>query len=269
MHIAQISDTHIKARNVRLFGSINVYQHFQQLVARIEALEPKPDLVIHTGDITNDGEVADYEAAMDCLSQLSMPVFVTLGNHDRREAARVGLNALPGIPGSGPFAYAIEDFPVRIVMADTLVEGAPHGKLGQAQLRWLDDTLRAAPDKPTLIGLHHPPFDTGIGFMDQIGLHDKSALAEVVAGQTQVKGVLAGHVHRPFTAAFAGTIAMICPGSAHQVAVDFTDGSPDGWTSDPPGFLLHQWNGKELVSVELPVAVSPTAPFSDDHLTVG
>ena len=268
MQIAQISDTHVKAGNVRLFGTIDAFGHFEKLVARLEALDPKPDIVIHTGDIANDGEAADYEAALECLSKLSMPVFVALGNHDRREAARAALGHLPGIPGEGRFAYAVDDYPVRIVMADTVVDGAPHGLLGTEQLRWLDETLCAAPDKPTFVGLHHPPFATGIGFMDRIGLYDGAEFAAVISRHSQVKRVLAGHVHRCFVASVGGTIAMICPGAAHQVAFGLDEDGPQGWTADPPGFLIHRWTGTEVISVDLPVDASPARPFSDEHTTV-
>jgi len=266
--IAQISDTHVKAPNIRLFGDVDVAGHFSKLVARIEALDPKPDIVIHTGDITNDGEVADFAVAAQCLGQFSMPVIVALGNHDRRDAARAALGHLPGMPSQGRISYVINDYPVRIIIADTLVEGSSHGELGIEQLRWLDETLAAQPEKPTIVGLHHPPFDTGIGFMDRIGLRDKSDLAAVISGHRQVKRVLAGHVHRPFTAEFGGTIAMTCPGAAHQVVADFSPDSAEFWNADPPGFLLHHWTGNETISIELPVTSAPPRRFSGDHVTV-
>jgi len=266
--IAQISDTHVKARDVRLFGEVDVVGHFSKLVARLENLNPKPDIVIHTGDITNDGEVADFEAAVKCLSQISMPVHIALGNHDRREAAREALGHLPGIPSQGRFCYVIEDYPVRIVITDTLVEGVSHGELGAEQLSWLDETLAAEPQKPTFVGLHHPPFATGIGFMDRIGLRDKADLATVISRHRQVKRVLAGHVHRPFTTEFGGTIAMTCPGAAHQVVADFTPDGAENWNADPPGFLLHHWTGTEVISIELPVENTQPRRFSGDHLTV-
>jgi len=266
--IAQISDTHVKAGNVRLFGEVDVAEHFTKLVARLEALSPKPDIVIHTGDITNDGEAADFAQAAHCLSQISVPVYIALGNHDRRETARQALGHLPGIPSKGRFSYVIDDHPVRIVMADTLVEGSSQGELGAEQLKWLDQTLAAAPDKPTFVGLHHPPFATGIGFMDRIGLRDRADFAQVISRHPQVKRVGAGHVHRPFTAQFGGTIAMICPGAAHQVVADFTPDSAEYWNADPPGFLLHHWTGEQMISIELPVESSPPRRFSGDHLTV-
>lgn len=267
MIIAQISDTHAKAANIRLFGTIDVVGAFRGLVARLEAMDPKPDVVIHTGDITNDGEASDYHAALDCLSGLSMPVYVTLGNHDLRDEARRAFANYKGIPASGHFSYVIEDHPVRIIMLDTLVEGEPHGVVGSEQLHWLNETLSAEPAKPTLVCLHHPPFDTGLGFMDSIGLHDASELENIISAHGQVERVLAGHVHRAFTAGFGGTIAMTCPAPAHQVAFSFNEEQlTDQWSADPPGFLLHRWSDGKLVSLDLTVEVSEGQPFSDDHL---
>jgi len=266
--IAQISDTHVKDASIRLFGTVDAYGAMARAVDRIGAMDPAPDVVIHSGDIANDGEVADYAAAAALLARLPMPVHVTLGNHDLRAAARTALGHLPGLPAGGRFAYAVEDHAVRIVALDSLVEGAAHGELGQAQLRWLDETLAARAGAPTLVMLHHPPFATGVRHMDRIGLADAGALAEVIARHRQVGRVLAGHVHGAFTTAFAGTIAMTAPGTAHQVVVDLAPEAGAAWAADPPGLLLHRFRDGDFTTVAVPVEPAPPHPFSDGHTVV-
>src|SRR5215211_4230003 len=100
---------------------------------------------------------------------LPMPVFVIPGNHDRRENLRRGFAYLPGVTTDSAYVqYAVDDYPVRLVMLDTLVPGFGYGELRPEQLEWLDRTLAAVPDRPTLIGMHHPPFACGIAHMDKI-----------------------------------------------------------------------------------------------------
>ena len=141
----------------------------------------------------------------------------------------------------GPLRYAVEDHPVRLIGLDTLVEGHEWGRVGGDQLEWLDETLTSAPDRPTLVFMHHPPFRTGIGFMDAIMLEDATALADVVSRHAQVEAVACGHVHRAIQTRYAGTVAMIAPGIAHQVTLDIAENNTPAWIAEPPACLLHLW----------------------------
>jgi 3',5'-cyclic-AMP phosphodiesterase len=148
---------------------------------------------------------------------LSMPVYVIPGNHDRRENLRKTLAHLPGVTHDPHFAqYAVDDYPVRLVMLDTLVPGASHGELSAAQLERLDQTLAAQPNKPTLIGMHHLPFVTGIPHMDKIALLNPDMFQTVIARHLQVQRIVCGHHHRPIAGQFAHVIISISPSVAHQ-----------------------------------------------------
>ena len=114
-------------------------------------------------DRERDGRRNTPTSPRCCDSILPMPVYVIPGNHDRRDNFRRDLAHLPGVTArSGVRPVYVDDLPVRLVMLDTLVPGARHGELRDDQLAWLDRTLAAVPDKPTMIGMHHPPFACGI-----------------------------------------------------------------------------------------------------------
>jgi Icc protein len=136
----------------------------------------------------------------------------------------------------------VEDFPVRIVMLDTLVQGAPHGELSEGRLEWLDRTLAAQPDRPTLIGMHHPPFICGIRHMDNINLRDADRFAAVVAKHPQLRRIICGHHHRSITTMVGQAIASISPSTAHQVELDLAADAPSAFMLEPPGFQLHHWS---------------------------
>jgi len=108
--------------------------------------------------------------------------------------------------------------------------------------------VRAA--APTIVALHHPPFTTGIGHMDKVPLDAASirGLAEVIGRHRQVERVIAGHLHRPITVRFAGTVASTCPSPAHQVALDIAPDARDDFILEPPAYQLHWWSGSQLVT---------------------
>ena len=58
----------------------------------------------------------------------------------------------------------------------------------------------------------------------------------------QVERVLCGHVHRPITRRFAGTVAVACPGTAHQVALDLRHPGGLAIVREPPACMLHIWS---------------------------
>jgi 3',5'-cyclic AMP phosphodiesterase CpdA len=203
MLIAQMSDPHLVAEDVRLFGRLDTVEYLERAVEHLNALEL--DAVLITGDLTNDGDARIYAAFAAIASRLRAPFFVLTGNHDDREMTRRRFAEDGYLPDSGPLCYAINQFAVRLIALDTLVAGKPWGQLGPEQIGWLDARLREMPDKPTMVALHRPPFRTGIGHLDRSMLLDADALAAVIGQHPHVERVVCGHVHRSIQCRFAGT----------------------------------------------------------------
>jgi 3',5'-cyclic AMP phosphodiesterase CpdA len=266
MLLAQISDMHYKQRGVLVFGKVDAHAFLVRCLDQIRALEPAPDALLITGDLTNDGDLSAYRELATMLDELRFPLYPIPGNHDNRKGMREIFPALEALAAEDTLCYAVDDFPVRIVALDSLVDGEPYGQLGEAQLDWLRATLSAAPDKPTVVMLHHPPFKTGIGHMDWSMLRDAEALAAAIRDHPQVERVLVGHVHRPIQTRFAGTIAQTCPGVAHQVKLTLGEGRGP-WIMEPPGFLLHRWTAEgDLVTHQVPIGeFGPEGQFRDPH----
>jgi Icc protein len=255
MLIAQISDLHIKPAGEKAYGVVDTEAALKACVAAIMALPRRPDMVLATGDLVDAGLPEEYERLRALLAPLDMPVHPIVGNHDDRANLRI---AFPDLPATGPFVqYTVDNWPVRIVALDSLIPGKTHGELCAERLGWLDEALAARPDMPTVVMVHHPPFDTGLQMMDRLRLARPEELAGVIARHKQVLRILCGHVHRPIQALFAGTLAVACPSSAHQMLLDIDPAQTPGFMLEPAGFMLHLLASDGLVTHTVPVGDWP------------
>jgi predicted MPP superfamily phosphohydrolase len=88
MIIAQLSDPHIGVPGTLLYGRVDTADFLARAVAEINRLEPRPDIVVLTGDLVAVGETPEYDHLCRILAPLPMPLFVIPGNHDARDRAR-------------------------------------------------------------------------------------------------------------------------------------------------------------------------------------
>ena len=249
MILCQLTDLHMRPPGKLSNRVVDTNRCTEQAFRAVAQFDPLPEAVVITGDLTECGLEAEYQQLAALLPLLPMPVFVIPGNHDRRETLRAVLGHLPGVARDPRYVqYAIEDLPVRLVMLDTVVPGAGHGLLGPDRLDFLDRTLAAAPDRPTIVAMHHPPFVCGIGHMDAINLHDAAEFAAVIARHPQVQRIICGHHHRPITAPLAHAVASIAPSVAHQVALSLRPNAPSEFFLEPPGYQLHCLTQAGIVS---------------------
>ena len=90
MIIAQISDTHIALDSPNADHRI---RDFERAIADINALDPGPDVIVHTGDIVHNGRSDEYAEAVRILAEARAPVYVIPGNKDDRANLCAGLLA--------------------------------------------------------------------------------------------------------------------------------------------------------------------------------
>lgn len=244
--ILHLSDLHIVAAPKLVGGRVDTRAALARAVDRIVAILPQiapVDLLLITGDLTDDGLPADYDTLKALLAPLTLPLAVIPGNHDAREHLRAAFATTPGMPDAGPVQWCRDLGDIRLIGLDTLTEGQSGGRLGPDALNWLAEQLAKAPERPAMVALHHPPFATGIGFMDGIGLSDAAEFAQVLAGHRAEIRMVCGHVHRYITGMVGGHVAVLCPSPAHSIAADYRRDAPVGFVSSPPGMLLHDWHG--------------------------
>jgi 3',5'-cyclic-AMP phosphodiesterase len=259
--IAQLSDIHLA---VGADGEVDdrsgPVRALRNAVSSLLALPERPDCLVLTGDLADNGLPAEYARLHALLSPLPMPVFPMPGNHDDRAVLRTVFSdhlAVAAARGDGdpqaPFQYAVEVDGVRLVCCDTIVPGKTRGQLDAERLDWLDATLAAAPDTPTVVATHHPPFPVGVRFLDKLALHDPAAFGAVLARHPQVERVISGHVHRASAGSIGGITATTCPSTYRQIFLDTSRPGRAAVTGEPPGFAVHiVGDGRPAVSHFVP-----------------
>ena len=245
MLIAQISDPHVLQKGELLSDQVDTCERLRRCVECINQFKPAIDIVIASGDLIHNGTIEEYQSLKDILSQLNIPIYLIPGNHDDRDNLRQVFNNHDYFEDNEFLHYAIEKYPIRLIGLDTLIPGEMGGELCEKRLAWLERKLSEEPEKPTIIFMHHPPFDVGIVCMDLINCANKEGLEDIVLQHPQVLRVLSGHVHRHISVRFANTVGIVAPSSATQLSLELSDISPDiiiPWSEhEIPAFLLHYW----------------------------
>lgn len=242
MLIAQISDPHVQPRGGLYHKVVDSNAMLANAVRHLNTMTPRPDLVILSGDIVDKGTGAEYDMAREILAPIDMPLRVIPGNHDEREAFRTAFADHTYLPTSGPHSYVISDMgPLRIVALDVTVPGEHYGLIDDSRAVWLERALAEEPERPTLIMMHQPPFDTGIPYMDPYACRNGQRMAEIVARFPKVERIVCGHMHRAMQVRFGGTLLCTAPSTTTTIALQLHEGATDTTYLEPPALLLHHW----------------------------
>lgn len=269
MIIAQITDLHI---GFEPDNEDEANRHrLERVLAALRALDPAPDLLLATGDLVDRGDRPSYATLRHALTGLPFPVHFAMGNHDERTSFHA---VFPETPLTDGFVHYALDLPqLRVLVLDTLEPGRHGGAFCTQRAAWLNARLDEAPDRPTLIVLHHPPFEAGIVWMDTDPTEPwVERLAGCLRGRANLIGLLCGHVHRAIVAQWEGVTTVVCPSTAPQVALDLQPidtARADGRAmiiDDAPGFALHWWNGRQLVSHFQTAQDHPVLAIMDERL---
>lgn len=232
--LLQLSDPHLDAT----WGEGDSLERLARTVECIRGLPDAPDAILVTGDLADDGGEAGYAALSEMLDPLGVPVYALPGNHDDRETLRRHFR-LPGEPDA-PVNYTVDVGPLRVVLLDSTRPGHDGGELDAPRLSWLDLELSDAPDRPTILAMHHPPLRTAAPAWDRIGLTDAdlASLAGVLDRHSQVRLVVGGHLHRTIVSRLSDRTVLAAPAVHETAEPDFT-GEELKLAGGPPAFVLH------------------------------
>jgi 3',5'-cyclic AMP phosphodiesterase CpdA len=223
--LLHISDTHFVADRKPLHDAVDSDAQLGRLLSRIELSGQRPDALIFSGDLADEGDFGAYQRLRQMVepvaSRLGAPVIWAAGNHDERKAFRSAL--LGGPPSSAPIDSVTDIKGLRIVVLDSSVPGAHHGDVEDAQLVWLRSVLSTPAPHGTLLVIHHPPVPSPLSALDSVALRDQSRLADVLTG-TDVRGILSGHLHYSTSSVFAGIPVSVAPAVVYSQDLFVSDG---------------------------------------------
>lgn len=215
--IAHISDTHLLGGERKLFSRVDVAKNLDHVLGRLRAGDQKIDALVFTGDLADVAEDDAYRwlrrQVEPAAAELGADIVWVMGNHDERA------------PYSRELFDAESDDPqdrvhdvggLRIISLDTSVPGYHHGAITEEQLRWLTEQLATPAANGTILAMHHPPLEAHNPFVRLIGLDDRDRLAGVIAG-TDVRTVLAGHLHYSTFGQFAGVPVGVASATCYTV----------------------------------------------------
>ncbi|MGO2486888.1 MAG: 3',5'-cyclic-AMP phosphodiesterase [Pseudomonas taetrolens] len=225
--LVQLSDSHLFAdANGALLG-LKTAHSLQQVVDLACAEQPRPDLLLATGDLAQDGSVEAYQHFRRLTTPLSATARWIPGNHDQlahmREAA-VQSRLLEPLVDIGNW---------RITLLDSAVPHSTPGYLEDRQLQLLAQSLSEAPERHHLVCLHHHPVSVGCPWLEPIGLRNANEFWKVLDRYPQVRAVLWGHVHQAFDQQRNGVRLLASP----STCIQFAPGSEDfNVSNEAPGY---------------------------------
>lgn len=257
--LLHLSDTHLLAGNRPLGGRFDTAANLTRTLQAAEAIGIRPDAIVFTGDLTDLGEPEAYEALREAVepvaARLGAPVVWVAGNHDERPAMR---SALLGQDESQQPITGVWDLGgLRLVALDSSVPGWHHGDLDTAQLEWLRGVLAAPAPLGTILALHHPPLPSHVPLFDILELRDQGRFAEVVAG-SDVRAILAGHLHYSTSGTFAGVPVSVAAATCYTMNLARAAVDVNGMDAGQSFHLVHVYDDT-ITHAVVPVVDAPTS----------
>lgn len=254
--IAHLSDTHYLGGKRALYGSVDTDRTLSRALEQLERSGTNPSAIVITGDLADLGEPDAYVRLRDELEpvakRMGSKIIWVMGNHDERgpySSILFGGDAEDVAPQDR--VYDIDG--LRIIALDSSVPGYHHGELTDEQLSWLEEVLAVPAAHGTLLALHHPPLPSPIEIMAIIELQQQQKLADVIRG-TDVRGILAGHLHYSTNGTFAGIPVSVASATCYTID-----------TSAPPDTLLGVDGGQSinLVNLYIETVTHSIVPIGD------
>lgn len=214
--IVHLSDTHFTAGRAPMFGQVDSDEILAQALRQLAGAHLSPSAIVITGDIADTGADDAYtrvRAAIEPVAaELGAELVWVMGNHDIRRSFRAGL--LDAAATDEPYDRVIDLGGLRLVVLDSTVPGFHYGALAAEQLEWLASVLATPASRGTLLALHHPPIPSPQLFDELIELRDQAGLEKVIRG-TDVRGILAGHLHYSTHSTFAGVPVSVASATCY------------------------------------------------------
>ncbi|PZX15452.1 phosphodiesterase [Celeribacter halophilus] len=237
MKIIHITDTHLMPAGETLY-TLDPAARLKRVLDDVKLRHADADLLVLTGDLTQDGNPAAYRLLETLLTDMPFPVRLLLGNHDDRANFHAAFPAHPvDSHGFVQSMMAVPEAQDRLLFLDSNSACEVGGRFCGQRAAWLRDTLSTCPDSPLMVFIHHPPVAHGMAHFNNIGLHDTETLMEILRAHVGgVRHIFFGHIHIPLTGTTHDGIGFTAGrGCTHQFRQDFNNPAPD-WVAGVPNY---------------------------------
>lgn len=234
VRLIHFTDLHLLTSANTLYDGFDSDASLRQTLACLRAQAEPFDSLIVTGDLAHDEQRETYLRIRDLfLPWLPKCVFIP-GNHDCRDSL---YEVLPyNLQRHGERLNSVITVGNwRLIGLDSHVPGEIPGRLGPDQIHWLQRELNSAPDRPTLLFIHHPPVTVGSPWLDEIGLTDAEEFWRIVRGPRPVYAICCGHVHQEMQSERNGVVVLTTPSTSIQFVPRTL--KPE-YENTPPGFRI-------------------------------
>ncbi len=242
LRVLQLTDPHLTAQSGGALLGVNTRDSLAAVIDEVLKVHGQPDLVLATGDISQDASVEAYRYFGKQLQAFDCPSLWIAGNHDDTPvmnaiAAEFQADQRQWIQGGWHF-----------VMLDSSVQGKVFGELSEQELTHLNNALSEHTELPTMVCLHHHPVDIHSDWMDKIGLKTREAFWRIIDKHPQVKVVLWGHIHQELHQQRNGVQLLATP----STCIQFTAGASD-FSVEPraPGYRWIELTPSGTISTEV------------------
>jgi 3',5'-cyclic AMP phosphodiesterase CpdA len=215
-------------------------------VALLNAESPAPAAVVLTGDLVNDAHPDEYAALSELLAPLEIPMLPLPGNHDDRALVRATFGDFDWSDTEHLSWVRIVDG-VRVVGLDSTRPGSDGGEFDAARAEWLASALAVPHAGATLLAMHHPPFVTGIEWMDRAGFVGLDVLVEIISSSS-IDRIICGHMHRSIGSSVRGVAVQVAMSTVQHVALDLSPVATVSLVRDPVGYQMHRIDGTNVVT---------------------
>lgn len=227
VRLVQLSDSHLFADVDGSLLGMNTYDSLQRVIDKVLVEQPRVDLLLATGDLSQDGTEASYVNFRDMTAAIAAPTRWLAGNHDEplpMERVAAGTDLLQQVTDIGNW---------RVLMLNSAIPGSVPGRLDEGELALMEEAVSGAGDRHCLICFHHQPVSIDCAWMAPIGLRNPDELFARLKGYPQVKALLWGHIHQEWDQQRDGLRLLASP----STCIQFEPGSDDFTVDDlPPGY---------------------------------
>ncbi|MGL4339090.1 MAG: phosphodiesterase [Rhodoglobus sp.] len=261
--LLHLSDTHLLGGRKKIYNLVEPDTQLLRILAQVEASQGRPEAIIFTGDLADQGEPDAYHALKTLVepfaARLGAQLIWVMGNHDDRGAFREKLFAEH--PSTRPVDRVYDVNGLRVITLDSTAPGYHHGEITEAQLDWLAEELSTPAAHGTILALHHPPLPSVLDLAVAVELRDQAGLAEVLQG-SDVRSIIAGHLHYNSTGTFADIPVSVASSTCYTQDLTVPQGGTRGRDGARSFNLVHVYANTVVHSVA-PVGEYATLDYVD------